>query len=101
MRTTLDLDPAVLEELKRRRDAEGKPLGAIASELILRPLATEPKRRTAYGRKSPTLDGRLSIHDKDAQWRALHERSQPPTTTTPPHSPPTPTPATPPHPNPP
>lgn len=74
MRTTLDLDPAVLEELKRRREAEGKPIGAIASELILRALAAEPERRPDFVWKSQALEVRVDIDDKEALWRALDER---------------------------
>ena len=52
MRTTLDLDPAIVEELKRRRAAEGRTLGAIASDL-LRDLAAGAVYRLAHG---PSLD---------------------------------------------
>src|SRR3546814_11041807 len=97
MRTTLDLDPAVLEELKRRREAEGKPIGAIASELILRALAAEPERRPDFVWKSQTLEVRVDIDDKEALLRALDEPCPPPTAPTsaytrptpePPHTPP-------------
>jgi plasmid stability protein len=35
-RTTLDLDPEVLRELRRRGAREGKSMGQVASELLVR-----------------------------------------------------------------
>ena len=74
MRTTLDLDPAVLEELKRRRRTEGKPLGVIASELLSQAFSAQPDRRPDFAWTSRSLDIRVDIGDKDALWRALDER---------------------------
>lgn len=74
MRTTLDLDPAVLEELKRRRAAEGKPLGAIASELLRQALASPPRGRPDFAWASQSLEIRVDLEDKDALWRALDDR---------------------------
>lgn len=46
-RTTLDLDPRVLEKLKRRCAAEHKSMGTVASELLARSLSeTTNKRQT-------------------------------------------------------
>ena len=74
MRTTLDLDPAVLKELKRRRTAEGKPLGVIASELLSQAFSAQPDRRPDFAWTSRSLELRVDIDDKDAVWRALDER---------------------------
>lgn len=74
MRTTLDLDPAVLEELKRRREVEGKPLGVIASELLRQALSSQPKGRPDFVWASQSLEARIDLDDKDALWRALDER---------------------------
>lgn len=74
MRTTLDLDPAVLAELKRRREVEGKPLGVIASELLQQALATAPSGRSDFTWQSQALELRVDIEDKDALWRALDGR---------------------------
>ena len=41
-RTTLDLDPAVLRELRRRGAREGKSMGQVASELLARAVAEPP-----------------------------------------------------------
>lgn len=45
-RTTLDLDDAVLRELKRRQQVEHKPLGELVSELLARALSEEPTNET-------------------------------------------------------
>ena len=74
MRTTLDLDPTVLAELKRRREVEGKSLGVIASELIQQALAAVPRGRPDFVWQSQALELRVDIEDKDALWRALDER---------------------------
>ena len=74
MRTTLDLDPAVLRELKRRREIEGKPIGVIASELLLQAISTQPPGRPDFVWTSQPLGVRVDIEDKDALWRALEER---------------------------
>lgn len=74
MRTTLDLDPAVLDELKRRRQTEGKPIGVIASELLRQALSARPERRPDFVWASQSLEIRIDIEDKDARWRALDER---------------------------
>jgi plasmid stability protein len=38
-RTTIDLDPGVLRELRRRGAREGKSMGQVASELLARAVA--------------------------------------------------------------
>jgi hypothetical protein len=38
-RTTIDLDPGVLRELRRRSSREGKSMGQVASELLARAVA--------------------------------------------------------------
>ena len=40
-RTTIDLDPTVLRELRRRGAREGKSMGQVASELLTRAVATD------------------------------------------------------------
>ena len=74
-RTTLDLEPTVLEELKRRGRREGKSLGALASELLA------PALKDA-GRDGPepfewvtqSLGAKIDLEDKDALHAALDER---------------------------
>jgi hypothetical protein len=75
MRTTLDLDPSVLAELKRRGKAEGKPMGRVASELLATALSSkEPGSHRAFTWKSGDLGRpRVDLEDKDAVGRALAE----------------------------
>jgi len=67
-RTTLDLDPTILRELKRRARDEGKSLGAVASELLA-PIVKAPRRernprfRWHTARMGPAL---VDLEDKEA-----------------------------------
>jgi plasmid stability protein len=45
-RTTLDLDPLVLDELRRRAARTGRSMGTVASELLARELAEPGAERT-------------------------------------------------------
>lgn len=74
-RTTLNLDPSVLEGLKARQRAEGKSLGAVASELLAQALETgatdlPPLRWASHVMGEPTVD----LEDKAAVWAVLDER---------------------------
>ena len=44
MRTTIDLDPTVVKELKRRSKGAGKSMGQVASELLARSLSERAGR---------------------------------------------------------
>ena len=44
MRTTIDLDPTVAKELKRRSKGAGKSMGQLASELLATSLKEEDGR---------------------------------------------------------
>jgi hypothetical protein len=44
MRTTIDLDPRVLKELKRRSKSAGKSMGQLASELLATSLSEQAGR---------------------------------------------------------
>ena len=74
-RTTLDLDPSVLDELRRRGARERKSMGQVASELLARALsdttatATAPLRWTTADLGAPRVD----LEDKEALRRALDE----------------------------
>lgn len=76
-RTTVDLDPSVLRELKRRARDEHKSLGAVISEIVGPALAED--RRT---RKPPRFRWRtaqmgppkVDLEDKDTVRRALGDR---------------------------
>ncbi len=78
MRTTIDLDPAVLEELKRRSRGTGKSMGRLASEL----LATSLRGQEGVRQGQPDLKwiardlGRplVDLEDKEAMRAMLDAR---------------------------
>ena len=71
-RTTLDLDPTVLEELRERGAREGRSMGAVASDLLARQLGrpVEPERAFRWRTASMGLP-LVDLEDKDAVWAAL------------------------------
>ena len=74
-RTTLDLDPAVLRELRRRGAREGKSMGQVASELLARAVAEDrdvpapPFKWIVADLGVPLVD----LEDKEAVRRVLDE----------------------------
>jgi hypothetical protein len=76
-RTTLDLDPAVLRELRTRSRAEGKSMGQVASEVMARALtgpadaASPPFRWVSHDLGEPYVD----LGDKEAV-RAILDREE-------------------------
>ncbi len=75
-RTTVDLDPSVLRDLKRRAKDEGKSLGAVISE-ILAPVLMKGSSRgssTIRWRAAPMGPPKVDLEDKEAVRRALGER---------------------------
>jgi plasmid stability protein len=74
-RTTLDLDPSVLRELRIRGKRERKSMGQVASELLASAL-TEPERPTAAELDWTTADlgaPRIDLEDKESLRRILEE----------------------------
>jgi hypothetical protein len=72
-RTTLDLDPAVLRELRRRGAREGKSMGQVASELLARAVADDrdlpaPPFTWTSAPLGPAL---VDLEDKEAVRRIL------------------------------
>ena len=66
-RTTLDLDPLVLRELRRRGEREGKSMGRVASEVLARALADSEPPRPGLTWASEDLGApRVDLEDKDA-----------------------------------
>jgi hypothetical protein len=66
-RTTLDLDPSVLRELRRLGEREGKSMGRVASELLARALGEHdapapPFRWVSDDLGAPSVD----LEDKEA-----------------------------------
>lgn len=75
-RTTIDLDPTVLQELKRRRQREGKTLGQLASELLARALAekTPDEGSGPFSWTTQDMGARIDLEDKEAVSAALDRR---------------------------
>ena len=74
-RTTLDLDPNVLRELKRRRRSTGRSIGSLASELLANALhnsdATDPTTSAPMRWRTARMGARVDLDDKEAVRRAL------------------------------
>jgi len=72
-RTTIDLDPTVLRELKRRARREGKSLGRVASEVLsiaLEGPGPEPEPAPLAWSARP-MGARVDLEDAEAVRRAL------------------------------
>lgn len=73
-RTTIDLDPTVLRELRERGRREGKTLGRIASELLTTALTTSrPEPPPPFRWTARPMGARIDLEDKEALRRALDE----------------------------
>jgi hypothetical protein len=79
-RTTLDLDPSVLQELRQRAEMEDKSMGAMASELLAGALATRPTRHLGPLRWASHELGapRASLGDKEAMSALMDEAPRTP-----------------------
>ena len=72
-RTTLDLDPTVLRELRRRGARDGKSMGQVASELLARAVASEadlPAPEFVWT-TAPLGAALVDLEDKEAVRRIL------------------------------
>ena len=73
-RTTVDLDAAVLRDLKRLQKRQKKPLGQLISELVAVALAREAAGETV-GRPfvwtAQRMGARVDLEDKEAVRAAL------------------------------
>ncbi len=78
MRTTIDIDKPVLDELKRLGQKRKKTIGKLASELLAASLS-DLKRREAKSSKrklqwtSRSMGARIDLEDKEALHAALDE----------------------------
>lgn len=72
-RTTLDIDPSVLTQLRRRGRDQGKSMGQVASEILAagleKPHEPAPFRWKTHNLGKPKVD----LEDKEALRRALEE----------------------------
>lgn len=73
-RTTLDLDPTILRDLKKRQKREKKSLGELVSELLAKPLAEEvPAEVPDFHWISQDMGLLIDLEDHEAVRRALDE----------------------------
>ncbi len=73
-RTTFDIDPTVLRQLKDRQRREGKTLGRLVSELLASALRREPEESAPPLRwEAHGMGARVDLDDKEAVGRALDE----------------------------
>jgi hypothetical protein len=73
-RTTLDLDPTVTQELRRRAKREHKSMGQVASEALAQAFAQAPVERPPFGWKTHHMGVPLiDLEDKDALYRIFDE----------------------------
>lgn len=73
-RTTLDLDPVILDRLRARAEQQRKSMGQVASEALARAFATEGEERPPFEWKTHNMGLPLiDLEDKDALYRILDE----------------------------
>lgn len=79
MRTTLDIEKPILDDLKKLQKIERKPLGQIPSALMATALkqqqaAPARSRPDAFNWFTTNMGARVDIADKEALYRALGEQ---------------------------
>ena len=77
-RTTLDLDPTVLQQLRERAAAEHKSMGQVASERLAVSLEqdTPAELPPLNWIRKPMGKPLLDIEDKDALWALFDAEDQ-------------------------
>jgi hypothetical protein len=73
-RTTIDIDPAVLRQLKARQRREGKTLGRLVSELLSTAIeadGSEPPPPAPLAWSSRPMRALVNLDDPEALRRAL------------------------------
>lgn len=78
MRTTLDIDKPILDELKRLGKSRKKTMGRLVSELLATSLKQEsgknaPNSEKAFHWNARSMGALVDIEDKDALYSALHK----------------------------
>jgi hypothetical protein len=76
-RTTIDLDPTILRELKARQRREGKTLGRLVSELLstaMQPDGDKPRSPALLAWSSRPMRALVDLDDPEAVRRALDAR---------------------------
>ncbi len=74
-RTTLDIDDAILRQLKKRQREDNKSLGDLVSELLAKALAVDREDEALPPLKwtSKPLGLKVDLADKEAVWRILDQ----------------------------
>jgi hypothetical protein len=73
-RTTIDLDPTVLRQLKARQRREGKTLGRLVSELLSTAMQAdgdEPRPPAPLAWSARSMRALVDLEDPEALRRAL------------------------------
>ena len=78
MRTTIDIDAPILDELRAIGQREGKSLGRIVSDLLAAALAKRRKRPEESGKRAlewtaRPMAPRVDLGDRDAVWDAMED----------------------------
>lgn len=78
MRTTLDIETPILEQLKKLQRSEKRSLSQIASALLAESLASRRRDgdrvvRPAFDWGISDMDSKVDLSDKDALYRAMEE----------------------------
>jgi len=77
MRTTLNIDDAVLARLRERAERAGRSVGEIASDLLAVALDDdEQEAEPLLWESRPMGRPRVDYHDKDALWAALDDERE-------------------------
>ena len=74
MRTTVDIDDPILDEVKRKAAAEGISLGKAVSRYLAEALANHPDTEAdppCFTWHSAALSAQINFADKDALYSAL------------------------------
>ncbi len=80
MRTTVDIEDPILEEVKRSAAAEGLSLGKAVSRLLAEALASHrgtDARASSFKWRTSAMGARIDLADKEALYSALDEGRRP------------------------
>ncbi|MBE2205404.1 MAG: antitoxin [Chthoniobacterales bacterium] len=75
MRTTLDLENPILEELRALGKREGRSLGDVASRLLAEALSKHKNTKApGFSWKSQPMKARVDLSDKEALFAILDRK---------------------------
>lgn len=73
-RTTIDIDPSVLKELKLRARREGKSLGRLLSEIAAAALKEGGRPEVSFDWRSRSMHARIDLEDEEALNKTLDSK---------------------------